>query len=63
MEDVEFLEKKLDSQIREWTNCTLLDEKNWNCQPTIAEEQNRIWMRDGVLYQQYWTESRTFKTP
>jgi hypothetical protein len=66
MEAVRFQGSEIDHEIRAWTTCTFFDDENWECSPPpIGDfgviEQNRIEMRNGVLYQEYWSESRTFR--
>lgn len=64
---VYFRDTKLSDAIREWTNCNVLDENNWDCHPESipslgAVEQNEISMRDGRLSQNYWTEQRRYES-
>jgi hypothetical protein len=56
-------EGELGSEARTWTDCTFVDDRNWQCPPEYAGDRvvNRIGMRDGVLRQAYWSEERIYK--
>ncbi len=51
----------IDESGRTLTGCTILDENNWEW--CIDESPNeRVWMRDGRLHQDYWGEHRVYRS-
>jgi hypothetical protein len=65
VEDVHDADGDLGRHVETWKDCSILDERNWDCSPVIAvggDELVHVSMRDGKLKQKYWGEDRQFTT-
>lgn len=55
---------EIGSESQTWSDCTCVDEENWECVPLRGPDGaviSQIRMRDGNLHQFYWGEERAFR--